>query len=336
MSRKIISLSFLLLFTVISAQIGASAQTNQTKQEYIDRYKFIAIDHMEKYGIPASITMAQGILESNSGNSPLALRSNNHFGIKCKSGWTGATTYHDDDKRNECFRAYSSVEKSYADHADFLNSSSRYDFLFDLSSTDYKGWAHGLKKAGYATAYNYAELLIKVIEDNDLYILDQKDGAKKYAKNSGGSYVAPIQEGWSNNSSSTSATPKRVDPDNFSATINAHKGYNIYRNNKIFYVEAKRDDTVERIGEFFMITSRRLRSYNDLERDEQITEGERVYIGHKAKRWEERGNSIHTVKYGESIRSISQEYAITVKSLRKLNNLKKRKTLKVGQKIYIK
>ncbi len=325
MSKRLISLTLLLLSTMV-----AVAQTRYTRQEYIDKYKHIAVDHMQRYGIPASITMAQGVLESNSGNSQLATKSNNHFGIKCKSDWTGGKVYHDDDATDECFRAYPTVEQSYADHAEFLDKSPRYDSLFDLSSSDYKGWAHGLKKAGYATAPDYAQRLIKIIEDNNLQLLDQKNGIERYVAVSGGSTQAPTQQnGWFDEAGT-------VDPDNYSTTINAHKGYNVHRNNKVFFVVAKRDDTIEKIGEFFMISPRTLRSYNDLGRKDIITEGEKVYIARKANRWSKDDTTIHTVQSSETIRSIAQDYAITTRALCKLNKITPKKRLKVGQKLSIK
>ncbi len=284
---------------------------------------------MERYGIPASITMAQGILESNSGNSNLSTRSNNHFGIKCKSSWQGAKVYHDDDAKDECFRAYSSVEESYADHAEFLDNSPRYDSLFDLSSSDYKGWAHGLKKAGYATAPDYAERLIKIIEDSDLQILDLKNGLAKYAAIHGGNPTAPSSQGWV-------AEAQGVDPDNFSTTINGHRGYNVHRNNGVFFVLAKGGDTYEKIAEFFKITERRLRTYNDISRKSQIEEGEIIYIARKESKWREDNTTTHTVKSGETIHSIAQSYAITVKSLCRLNNIKRSDKLTPNTKLNIK
>ena len=137
---------FVLVLTLLAVE--SAAQSRQTREEYVDKYKHIAIEHMERYGIPASITLAQGILESDSGNSNLARRSNNHFGIKCKSDWKGDRVYHDDDARNECFRKYDTVEESYEDHAEFLDQSPRYDSLFAYSSSDYRSWARGLKAAG--------------------------------------------------------------------------------------------------------------------------------------------------------------------------------------------
>ncbi len=324
MVKKIISSTLFLLL------LASSASAQQTRQEYVDRYKHIAVDHMERYGIPASITMAQGILESNSGNSELSTKSNNHFGIKCKSNWTGEKVYHDDDAVGECFRAYPTVEQSYADHAEFLDNSPRYDSLFDLSNSDYKGWAHGLKKAGYATAPDYAERLIKIIEDSDLQILDQEDGVAKYAALHGGTPSKPASsQGWF-------ADAGGVDPDNFATTINAHKGYNVHRNNKIFFVVAKSGDSIDKIGEFFMISPRRLRSYNDLGRKEEVSEGEKIYIARKATRWTKDSASTHTVVSGETLHSISQDYAITTKSLRKLNKLSSKAEVKEGQKLLIK
>ena len=147
-SRKAILLAGILLLAAapLTAQ---KRQTRQTLEEYVDRYKSIAVEHMERYGIPASITMAQGILESDSGNSWLSLHSNNHFGIKCKRDWKGEKVYYDDDAKGECFRAYPSVEASYRDHAEFLDTQPRYDSLFAYAPDDYRSWARGLKAAGY-------------------------------------------------------------------------------------------------------------------------------------------------------------------------------------------
>lgn len=140
--------------------------------EYLNTYSALAVSEMKRTGIPASITLAQGMLESNYGRSRLATQGNNHFGIKCHSSWTGKKIYHDDNRKGECFRAYPSVEESYKDHSDFLVSGSRYRDLFRLGSTDYKGWAHGLKKAGYATDPKYADLLIRKIEEYRLWAYD--------------------------------------------------------------------------------------------------------------------------------------------------------------------
>lgn len=144
------------------------AQKSEIITRYINQYKDLAIREMERTGVPAAITLAQGIHESGAGKSDLAAASNNHFGIKCKSGWTGETVRHDDEKKDECFRKYPSVEDSYKDHSDFLKNSTRYAFLFQLDPVDYTQWAYGLKKAGYAGNPKYPEVLIKLIEDYGL------------------------------------------------------------------------------------------------------------------------------------------------------------------------
>lgn len=302
----------------------AVAQSRLTREEYINRYKQIAIDHMERYGIPASITMAQGLLESGNGNSILSKSSNNHFGIKCKSNWIGATVYHDDDEKGECFRAYDSVEESYRDHAEFLDNSPRYDSLFSYSSTDYKRWARGLKAAGYATAPHYADKLIEIIKDNKLYLLDKENGDKLYAEESTKeehNYVA-----------SESGT---VDPDNFRTTINAHMGYNIYRTNKKTYILAKEGDSFEKISKTFRLSKFSIRRFNEIDKDHKFQKGEMIFIEGKA-RYYSGAERKHTVRKGETLRSISQRYAMKSSALRKLNDLKRKDNVKVGDTIRLK
>lgn len=155
---------------------------SDVKMAYIDRYSNIAMEEMRRYKIPASITLAQGILESSSGKSQLTRKSNNHFGIKCHKGWTGGRTYHDDDEKGECFRVYKHPESSFRDHSLFLAERTRYAGLFELKITDYKGWAKGLRKAGYATDKRYPEKLINIIESYDLNQYDKKVLGKKYKK----------------------------------------------------------------------------------------------------------------------------------------------------------
>jgi hypothetical protein len=157
---------FLLVFSSVQAQSGL------TLSDYIEKYKDIAMEEMRKNGIPASIKLGQGILESGFGNSPLAVNANNHFGIKCH-GWTGRSFYKDDDKPDECFRAYDDPMQSFRDHSEFLTGRPRYSGLFELDIQDYKGWARGLRRAGYATNPRYPELLIRVIEQNKLYEFDR-------------------------------------------------------------------------------------------------------------------------------------------------------------------
>ena len=329
--------SILVAILFLSGFGALHAQTRQTREEYIDRYKHIAVAHMERYGIPASITLAQGILESDCGNSALSRSSNNHFGIKCKSDWTGRRVFHDDDARGECFRAYGSVEASYEDHARFLDSQPRYDSLFAYSSDDYKSWARGLKAAGYATAPDYAQRLTRIIEENQLYLLDRPDGERLYASRMGRKVTDP--EGWFADQSSVEpaagASPA-IDPDNYRVTINAHNGYNVYQTNGVHYVLAKEGDTFENIGQKFRISARNLRKFNDLkDKKAQPLTGEVVYIERKKKRWE--GNAhTHICRQGETAYAVGQSYAIRTRSIEKLNRLKPGSTLEKGQQIRIK
>ncbi len=172
------------IFIMLFLGIQANAQ-NLTRLQYINKYKDVAIRQMHKHKIPASIILAQACLESDNGNSSLARKANNHFGIKCHDGWKGKKYRHDDDERRECFRRYDNPIDSFTDHSYFLTSGSRYNSLFDLKITDYKAWAHGLKAAGYATNPKYAKLLIDIIEDYKLYRYDTDEAyaaSKKEAR----------------------------------------------------------------------------------------------------------------------------------------------------------
>ncbi len=298
-----------------------------TREEYIEKYKNIAIAHMEHYGIPASITMAQGILESNSGNSLLSRSSNNHFGIKCKKDWTGEKVYHDDDEKGECFRKYPSVEASYRDHAEFLDKSPRYDSLFVYSSSDYRSWARGLKAAGYATAPDYAERLVRIIEENKLYLLDREDGQKLYAESHGATPAVETEM-------PVMGREDGINPDAYRVTINAHRGYNVHRTNNVCYVLAKEGDQYEHIASLFEVSARSLRSYNDVAMTAQPEKGDIIFIERKRKAWE--GNILlHTVRHDETLHEISQAYGIRLRSLARLNRFKPDTKLSNGQTIKV-
>ena len=327
----------IVIFSLFAGLVSTQAQTRQTKEEYILKYKHIAIDHMERYGIPASITLAQGILESDSGNSNLARKSNNHFGIKCKKGWTGDRVYHTDDAPDECFRKYDSVEESYQDHADFLDQSPRYDSLFAYSATDYRSWARGLKAAGYATAPDYAQRLTKLIEDNKLYLFDEAGGEKLYADHQ--KAENNITQEFTAQSSVEIPTPVegRVDPNNYRVAERTFNGYSVYVNNKTHYIIARDGDTFSRIASTFALTEKTLRKYNEIDTKSTADpiEGEVIYIERKQTRW--MGNvRKHTVRAGETLRSVAQDYAIQQKKLMRLNRMHKGSQLQVGQDIALK
>lgn len=331
----------IIAFCVIASTHNAVAQERMTRDEYIARWRHLAIDNMEVYGIPASITMAQALLESAAGNSELSKRSNNHFGIKCKSTWTGNRVYHDDDEKGECFRAYPTVDESYADHAEFLNVNKRYDALFALDADDYKGWAHGLKAAGYATAPDYAERLIKIIEEEHLYLLDQKDGLALYdqyrAEKVGITAPAatpPADETPANSATVGVATSTEAgfDPDNFRVTINSYHGYNVYLTNGAHHIVAKEGDTYESIGRLFDISSSTLRRFNDVGGTAQPMAGDIVYIERKAARW--KGDAVHhTAHRNETLYQLAQHYGIRLDQLSKLNRMRASDPLNDGQMI---
>ena len=328
-----------------------------TPEEYIYRWRATAVDNMEVYGIPASITMAQAILESGFGNGYLARVANNHFCIKCKKSWTGRTITHADDRPDDCFRVYDSVEESFEDHANFLSTGQRYEFLFAYDTDDYKSWAKGLKQAGYATAPDYAERLIGVVERYNLQLLDKKNGIELYdeylAKELGvdteklaeSAAVSPEQEGSevATEVAKTEATEadveylniktayseQGVDPNNYRVTINSHCGYNVYRVNGTFYIIANEGDTFEHLAELFELSSKLLRRFNDLKGDAQPSKGDIIYIEPKMQSW--RGEEMaHIVAEGESLRDISQMYGIRLKALERLNKAYKAKELVAG------
>lgn len=281
MYRKIIYLTLTLLFVI---SVPTSAQRKNAKYvAYIDKYSDMAVEQMKLHKIPASITLAQGILESAAGQSRLTRDSNNHFGIKCGSGWKGSSVRHDDDAKNECFRAYKSARDSYEDHSKLLVNVSRYGFLFKLDITDYKGWAKGLKKAGYATAPSYANLLISIIEDYELYKYDneKKSGSKKKEE----------------------------------IKINPH---DVYIANELLYVIARQGDTFKGIGKEFKIGWRKLIKYNDLHNGYTLADKDIVYLQKKNKKANEK-HSVHVVREGDSMHTISQIYGIRLKDLYKMN-----------------
>lgn len=320
-----------LVITLCASEV--LAQSRQTSEEYINKYKHIAIDHMERYGIPASITLAQGILESDSGNSNLARRSNNHFGIKCKSDWKGERVFHNDDAPNECFRKYDSVEESYEDHAEFLDQSPRYDSLFAYSSSDYHSWARGLKAAGYATAPDYAQRLTRIIENNKLYLFDKDNGEELYESHMRAERGG-VDDEFARQSSvdMPEAIEARIDPDNYRVPERTYNGYSVYAINGVHYIVARDGDSFTRIARTFTLSPRTLRKYNEINPKSLADPiaGERIYIEQKRAMWLGEGNS-HRIKAGETLVSVAQEYGIRAKRLARMNRKKSGATLTEGE-----
>lgn len=288
-------LRYTALIVVLALSLGVSAQMrrNEVYQQYIDKFYPIAVEQQTRYKIPASITLAQGLLESGAGRSELATRGNNHFGIKCH-GWEGRKTYHDDDERNECFRAYNSARESYEDHSIFLSTSQRYRSLFDLNITDYKGWAHGLKRCGYATSPTYATKLIELIE---LYNLHQYDKAKTY--------------------------------DHFIADHGST--YTIYAHNKNYFVKARRGDTFQIISREVGVSARKLAKYNERNKYDELGKDEVIWLKKKRTKADKYyKKKLHVVRQGESMYTIAQLYGIRLKSLYKMNQLTPDYQIRVG------
>lgn len=313
---KTISILFLsLLATTIFAQ------TNPTRTAYIEKYKAIAVGKMLEHGIPASITLSQGILESGAGKSDLAKVANNHFGIKCHKGWTGGTYIMDDDKKNECFRKYNSAEESFEDHSQFLTTRGRYAFLFEYKVTEYKKWAHGLKKAGYATNPKYAHLLIKVIEDNELYKYDKIKSLKEL-----GIDDKPIEEV----EPIVDPSPAVVATQDFKPVSVSESQRLIYENEKVKYVLAMKGDTYEKVAAEFEVYTWQLRKYNDATKKTKLNAGDFIYLEKKNAKARLK---YHIVQRGETLRSICQKYAVQVKKIMKKNGMKKDKPLRDGERL---
>lgn len=308
-----------LLFTVLTITVFGQ---DLTRQEYIEKYKDLAIKNMREYRIPASITLAQALLESRNGNSELAKKSNNHFGIKCHSSWRGGRTYHDDDKRSECFRVYEDVYDSYADHSDFLQRS-RYENCFKQDITDYKSWAKELKKAGYATNPKYPKLLIKIIEDNKLYVYDQialgEDVEEpELADNSKKSERGSNNRGNDNSGfEDVNLSPKPA----VSKTIN-----------EIKYLTAKGGETPGEIAHTMEMGRWQIKMYNDVDRGYEFEKGAKVYLQPKKYKGSQK---FYIAKKGDSMWEISQRFGIKDGALRRKNRMDKGEEPEPGQKMYL-
>lgn len=303
--KPFLIISFFLVFSWSFVQ-AQPAERRITREEYILKYKDDAIREMMRSGVPASITLAQGILESGDGNSPLAVYGNNHFGVKCHNDWEGETMRIDDDEKDECFRKYESVDGSFRDHSEFLTTRSRYAFLFDLKITDYKGWAKGLKKAGYATNPKYADLLIMLIEKNNLNQYDN------YGK------VPPKKP--TRKKTSKILTTKQVN-------------YTIKLHNNIKYVIAKKGDTFYGLAEEFDMNIWQIYKYNDYNKTDELKAGDVIYLQPKRSKATE---EYHNVKKGDTMRRISQLYGVKLKSLYKKNRMIFGTEPNVGDQLFLK
>jgi hypothetical protein len=288
-SKTALSPLLLLLLAQISFAQGP-------REAYIAQYKEIAVSEMLLYGIPASIKLAQGMLESGNGSSRLAKEANNHFGIKCGGSWSGKTISHHDDSRNECFRKYEHAEESFRDHSLFLLNGSRYRFLFEIPHTDYQAWARGLQKAGYATNPKYADMLIKMIEENRLYEFDIQD-----------------------------LVNDRFEPTDPILITMLHP-------NRIKYVLAYEGLTWDKLSQETEVPVRKLLKYNERRWDESLVADEPIFLQPKRKQGKAK---FHTMAAGETMYSISQKHGIKLEQLYRRNKIKAGESLKPGDKVYL-
>lgn len=287
----------------------ANEQKNFTTEEYIDKWKITAIEQMNEHQIPASITLAQGILESANGNSRLARHANNHFGIKCHQTWDGDRFYQDDDAKNECFRSYESAAQSYDDHSLFLTSRSRYSKLFELELTDYKGWAKGLKSAGYATNPKYAHLLIDIIEKYDLSQYDNMPYLPHEQQEEELSITVEEPE-------VIIAEPVQYQDEEIGEFKLAHDVHKNQYNKR--YIVVQEGDTFYRIAKEFDMGLWQLYKYNELGKRDVLIKGEKIYLDPKRNK-SKRGSNILITEGAMTLRMISQEEGIKLKKLLKYN-----------------
>lgn len=310
-----------ILFSTIS--LTASAQ-GVTVEEYIAQFKDVAIREMKRSGVPASITLAQGILESENGNSELVKKSNNHFGIKCKSNWSGESVTHDDDANGECFRAYPNADESYRDHSDFLKANKRYGSLFRLDPTDYSAWAKGLKKAGYATNPRYPELLVKYIEEYDLQQyslaalneLPDADVAKTAAPEADSPPAAKGED------------PVRANDEDL-ITIDPDK---VTRINKTKCVYVKKGTSLLAIAGKYQISLSKLMEFNELTEEGILSKDQYIYLHKKPKTGDQ---EFYLVQPGESLYDIAQKKGIQLKYLIEYNKLNSSEKINANTKIYL-
>ena len=318
------------------AAVTLASPTGKTPQEkYIEEYAVLAVSEMYRSGVPASITLAQGMLESGNGQSALARMSNNHFGIKCHNNWGGDRVYHDDDAKGECFRKYPHPDQSYRDHSDFLRYRDRYKFLFDYKVTDYKAWAYGLKKAGYATDPAYPTKLINLIETYNLYEYDRKPASygkksdDKKSSKKGKTVIEFVGESLPEElvTEQLPLSPTVIEQvkelgqkqrEEFHFSLDRK----MYSQNAVPFVYAVAGDTYASIAASYNLFTREILKFNDLEADAELLLGTVVYLKPK-KKSAAKGVEKYVVEEGESLRDIAQRYGVRLASMLRLNGFEK-------------
>lgn len=311
------SFILLLLFSITSY-----GQNSDAVRNYIETYKELAMQEMLRTGVPASITLAQGIHESGAGKSKLAVSGNNHFGIKCKSSWTGESMKHDDDAKGECFRKYPSAEDSYKDHSDFLKNGARYASLFTLDPEDYTGWAHGLKQAGYATNPKYPQVIIKLVEDYNL----QQYSLLALGKVPDTTHIITA-------SVKVETLPATAEEKTAIKKILNNYPSGEFRINDTRVVYVEKGTSYLRIAKQYDVDLSKIFEFNDMKESEQTDKDQLIYLQRKRKTG---ANDLHIVQPGETLHDIAQAEAIRLENLMALNFLTEGQMPAVGEKLYLK
>ena len=307
---------------ILGLSVSAQRNAGTPQERYIARYATIAVNEMYRTGVPASITLAQGIIESRSGQSTLAVDGNNHFGIKCHNSWKGRTMLADDDRKNECFRVYDSAEESFRDHSDFLRYRDRYKFLFDFRTTDYKSWAYGLKQAGYATDPSYASKLIQCVEDYNLSRYDRMTVEEAFA-DAGSEAEFPVEV---DDSEGIPDSPLKIEAGEiFSGKAGEEYHFSLsrtlYSRNGVPFIYAIEGETYASIAKEHHLFLREILKFNDVSRGAQLHAGDVVYLEPKRSKTVRGLDKYIVGEEEETFHGICQRFAVTEKAIRKLNGL---------------
>jgi LysM repeat protein len=344
MNRLMKFLKLFLFFVLFVAAKAVAQQPVEAVTTYINQFRDLAIEEMQRSGVPASIILAQGILETEAGRSELVLRSNNHFGIKCKTTWNGEKVYHDDDARQECFRKYASAEDSYIDHSNYLKNTPRYASLFKLDPTDYKGWSYGLKSAGYATNPKYPQILIKYIEQynlNDYTLIamgrksrpdDMTATQPSASPEAKGTKTSPFLD---NISISTTTSPASAEPPVASSekAVTAVYPENEFKINNTRVVYVKAGTSLLSVAEKYDVRYSFLLDFNEIkEGTGDLQKDQLIYLQRKRKQGQK---EYHIVQEGEDLYTISQEEGLRLESLLNYNQLSMNMNPAPGEKLYL-
>ncbi|HET6255648.1 MAG TPA: glucosaminidase domain-containing protein [Puia sp.] len=319
----------------------ATAQVSVNGVNYVNTYKALAIAEEQRTGVPAAITLAQGLHESQAGTSELVKSSNNHFGVKCKEDWKGAVYYHDDDARHECFRSYTTAADSYRDHSDFLRQGSRYAFLFKLEPTDYEGWAYGLKKAGYATNIRYSQILIKLVKDYNLeqytlIAMGKMAAADEVVLTAPGAetpvalVVGGVQGGSGVVTTDSAGGNRKTDAAMAVPDVSYPEGEFQINRARVVYVQA--GTSLLSVANQYSVPLGRLLEFNDMKEEDVLVRGQLIFLQRKRRTG---AIEYHVVREGEGVYDIAQAEGVRLQDILEMNQLASGEEPAVGERIFL-